>query len=76
MLPLARRYPIAYTDLTSRCQTHLVSVIIIALVAALNVKGWYIGEDYPGNSGTTAQQLDVLGLLVFAKLLVNPPTQH
>lgn len=63
-----------------RCWIHLLPVMAVSVVAALNIKGYFIGVTYLGNDGAAWQTFDVLGLQIAAKImvvlqLINPETQ-
>ncbi|KAF1987286.1 hypothetical protein K402DRAFT_453761 [Aulographum hederae CBS 113979] len=52
-----------------RCWVHIIPVLAVIAVAALNFQGYYIGSMYQGSTSSSAQTFDELGLQVAAKIL-------
>jgi hypothetical protein len=56
-----------------RCCVHVVPIGTTVVLAYLNFGGYFIGDQFAGNSSSTAQSTDQLCLQVTAKLIVEAP---
>lgn len=51
-------------------QVHIIPILTVVVIAALNLQGYYIGPTYQGGVSDSYQNLDVRGLQIAAKVLV------